>query len=31
MFTVIDNKRNYGDSMGREPGNLRPSFDWKNF
>jgi lipopolysaccharide transport system ATP-binding protein len=31
MFTVIDNKRSLGDSMGREPGNLRPSFNWENF
>ncbi|MBL0049439.1 MAG: ATP-binding cassette domain-containing protein [Bacteroidetes bacterium] len=29
-FTVVDSGRALGQYMGREPGNIRPSFKWEN-
>jgi lipopolysaccharide transport system ATP-binding protein len=30
QFTVVDGGRDLGVYMGREPGNIRPQFHWKN-
>ena len=27
-FTIVDGGRELGVYMGREPGNIRPKFDW---
>jgi lipopolysaccharide transport system ATP-binding protein len=29
-FTVIDGSRDIGVYMGKEPGSIRPQFEWKN-